>query len=201
MENQKIMKSATVVDKFLKVFQGFSIAGVICAVIFIPLTAIFGEKVIASASKLELGALDVNLAGELSSYLDIPAIKVSIIVSLISMILLCAAFWYCLRVLREILVPMKAGTPFAQGISDKIRKLGWAILIGGGVAEIGRAVSSVFELKAYHIEKLINMDMVSEVSYDYNFSLWFVITALILFFLAYVFRYGESLQQEADETL
>ena len=39
------------------------------------------------------------------------------------------------------------------------------------------------------------------VSFRYTGSYWFVITALIIFFLSYVFRCGEKLQQEADETL
>ncbi len=43
--------------------------------------------------------------------------------------------------------------------------------------------------------------MVSAVSYDYSISLWFVVTALILFFLSHIFSYGEALQQESDETL
>ena len=39
--------------------------------------------------------------------------------------------------------------------------------------------------------------------WDFNFvfNLWFVIAALLLFFLSYIFRCGEALQREADETL
>ena len=45
-----------------------------------------------------------------------------------------------------------------------------------------------------------------EVVKGFSFNLgantwWFVIAALVLFFLSYVFRCGEQLQKEADETL
>lgn len=201
MENTKLTRSASVIDRILRILQGFAVAGVIVCVIFIPLTAILGEKIIANASRLKFGALDLTLAGDPSAWLDIPNIKTCIIVMLISSIFIAAATWYCLRVLREILAPMKAGTPFAAGISDKVRKLAWAVLIGGAVTEIGHAVAEVFEVRAYRVEELLNAEQFASVSYDYSIHLWFVVTALILFFLSYVFRSGEALQREADETL
>lgn len=200
MENKKLMKSATVIDRILKILQGFAIAGMIVAAIFIPLTAILGEKIIADASKLNLGVLDLRLA-DAKAYLDMASIKTSIIVMLIGMILTSAAVWYCLRVLREILAPMKEGTPFAAGMAGKVRKLGWTVLIGGFVAEVGRRLSQLFEARAYQIERLLNMEAIASVDYNYSVSLWFVFAALILFFLSYIFRCGEALQKEADETL
>ena len=200
MENKKLMKSATVIDRILKILQGFAIAGVIVAAIFIPLTAILGEKIIADASRLNLGVLDLRLA-DAKAYLDMADIKTSIIVMLIGMILTSAAIWYCLQVLREILAPMKEGTPFAAGMAGKIRKLGWTVLIGGFIAEVGRRLSQLFEARAYQIERLLNMEAITSVDYNYSISLWFVFAALILFFLSYIFRCGEELQKEADETL
>ncbi len=201
MENTKMMKTASVVDRILKILQGFAVGGAIVCAIFIPLTAILGEKVIANASSLDLGYLSVKLTGDQAAYLDIPNIKVSIIVMLAAAIIALAAFWYCLRILRRILAPMKEGSPFAEGVSIKIKQLGWTVLIGGGVIEIVLVIGSVFELKAYQIERLLNLDMVSVSSFDYSINPWFVFAALIIFFLSYVFRYGEALQQEADETL
>ena len=200
MENTKLTRSASVIDRILKILQGFAIAGVIVAAIFIPLTAILGEKIIADASRLNLGVLDLRLA-DAKAYLDMADIKTSIIVMLIGMILASAAVWYCLRVLREILAPMKEGTPFAAGMAGKIRKLGWTVLIGGFVAEVGHRLSQLFEARAYQIERLLNMEAIASVDYNYSVSLWFVFAALILFFLSYIFRCGEALQKEADETL
>ena len=201
MENTKLTRSATIMDRILKILQGFAAAGVIVAAIFIPLTAIFGEKIIASADKLSLGAVKLELSGAMENYLDFATIKVSIIVMLIGTILVSAATWYGLKVLREILSPMKESRPFAAGISDKIRKLAWTALIGGGVAELGQVISEVSMAQAYQIERLLNPALVESFTYNCSIDLWFVVAALILFFLSYVFRCGEALQQEADETL
>ena len=201
MENTKLIRSATLIDRILKILQGFAIAGVAVAAIFIPLTAIFGEKVIASSNGLTLGALQLKLAGDPGSYLEISNIKVSIIVMLVCAILASAATWYCLKVLRAILSPMKEGSPFAEGISDRVRKLGWTVLIAGGVTEFGKMLSEIFEARAYQIERLLNPAAVESMTYNCSMNLWFVVTALILFFLSYVFRCGEALQREADETL
>ena len=201
MENEKLIKNATIIDRILKILQGFAAAGVIIAALFIPLTLIFGEKMIASADRLTIGELQLKLSGDLSSYLDLAKIKSSIVVMLIGAILTAAAVWYCLRVLREILAPMKEGQPFASGMADKIRKLGWTVLVTGAIAEIGGMITSIFELRAYQIDKIVSAGPVSEISYNYGFRLWFVFAALIIFFLSYVFRYGEALQKESDETL
>ncbi|MBR6952089.1 MAG: DUF2975 domain-containing protein [Oscillospiraceae bacterium] len=201
MENRKLSRTAGILDRVLKILQGFAIAGVIVSVIFIPLTLILGEKIIADASHLKLGAVTLKLAGDMSAWLDYPRIKASIVVSLICMAVAAAAVWYCLRVLRSVLRPMIEGSPFTAGISTKIRKLAWTVLIGGGLVEIGSSVSSVLETRAYQLDRLLNMDRISSVSFNWMIHLWFVAAALILFFLSWIFRYGEELQREADETL
>ena len=195
------MKTSKIIDRILKIVQGFLVAGVIVSAIFIPLTAVFGEKIIADASTVELGGLNIALAGDYHNYLDPSGIKMSIIVGLIIAIITCAVAWLCLRKIREILSPMKEGRPFEEGISKKIRQLALIILVGGGIAEVGGAISQVFAIKAYNLATLFNNAAIDYTTYNYNFSLWFVVVALILFFLSYVFHYGEELQRESDETL
>ncbi len=202
MGNTKLTRGAAVLDRVLKILQGFAIAGVAVAVIFIPLTLILGTKIIASASSLDLGVLELTLGGNGLDYLDAGKIKLGIIVMLVGVILTCAAVWYGLRVLRGIVAPMKeAGTPFAAGVAGKIRTLAWTVLIGGAVAEIARVTGEVFQVRAYQLDRLLNMDELAGISYDWKISIWFVAAALILFFLSYVFRCGEALQKESDETL
>ena len=201
MENTKLNRGAAVIDRILRILQGFAIAGVIVSVIFIPLTLILKENIIADASGLKLGAVTLKLAGDMSGWLDFPRVRTAIVCSLICMAVAAAAVWYCLRVLRSVLRPMKDGSPFTAGISAKIRKLAWTVLAGGGLVEIGSVVSSVLETRAYHLDRLLNMDLISSVTFNWTISLWFVAAALILFFLSFIFRYGEELQREADETL
>ena len=134
MENTKIRNTANVIDRILKIIQSFLVAGVIVSGIFIVLTAIFGEKVVASASTLKLGGLALVLEGSMTDYLDVGKIRVSIMISLIAAALVCAVSWYCLKLLRKILSPMKEGRPFDAGISNGVRSLARAVLVGGAAA-------------------------------------------------------------------
>lgn len=201
MEVKKLIKSASVMDRILKILQGFLIAGMIVSAVFIPLTAILGEKIIADASSLNFGNLTVRFAGDPASYLNYDSVKLSIILTLIAALLACAAGWYCLRVLRQILSPMKEGRPFENGIAARVRKLAWTVLIGGGIVEFCHQLSTIFNFKAYRLEELFQNQNVAEVSTNLSLRLWFVGGALLLFFLSYVFRRGEDLQKESDETL
>ena len=200
MDNTKLVQSASLLDRVLVIMQGLTAAVIIASAVFIPLTAVLGEKVIADASSLTLGSLKFNLNGSVN-FFDIQNFKSSIICSLACAILAAAATRYCIKVLREILAPMIEGIPFAAGISNKIRKLAWVVLVGGFITEIGHAITASLEIKAYQIERLFNLEAISSVSYNFSLNLWFVITAMILFFLSYVFRCGEMLQKESDETL
>ena len=201
MEMKKFNHGAAVIDKALKTLQGCAVAAVIVSLIFIPLTLIFGEKVIADASTIEVGNMALHLAGNAGDYLNIGNVKTSISVLLLAATMVSAAVWYCLRVLREILAPMKEGSPFTAGTSRKIRKLAWTVLVAGGIAEAGVVLSSVFQIQAYQIDKLFNPSVISSVTFDFKSGALFVVPALFLFFLSYIFRYGEELQREADETL
>lgn len=201
MKNEKFIKSSVVIDRILKIIQGFMVAGVIVAAIFIPLTAILGDKIIADASTVEFGTLSLALPGNFRDFLDMGSIKLSIIVMLVSALITCAVAWYCLKKLREIMVPMKDGRPFEAGVGSQIRRLAFTVLIGGGIAEVCRTVANAFEVKAYDLSKLFNPDIVKGISFDYDISLWFVVVALVLLFVSYIFRYGEDLQRESDETL
>ena len=201
MENSKMIKTAKVADKILKIAQGFMVAFVIVAAIFSVLTAILGEKIIADASTLNLGNIALTLAGDSSGFLNAATLKTGIIAPLISTIVMSAVAWICIRILREILAPMKEGRPFEAGTASGIRKLAWTILIGGAVAEAARIIGYIFEIRAYNLDFLFNQNLVSHISFNLTFSLWFVAAALILFFLSFIFRCGEELQRESDETL
>ena len=99
------------------------------------------------------------------------SIKLSIIVMLVSALITCAVAWYCLKKLREIMVPMKDGRPFEAGVGSQIRRLAFTVLIGGGIAEVCRTVANAFEVKAYDLSKLFNPDVVKGISFDYDISL------------------------------
>jgi hypothetical protein len=204
IENAGMRRTASVIDRILKVFQVIAIVGAIVTAVFIPLTLIFGEKVIADASVLDIGCLTIRFKGGFADYLDMGSLKLNIVMTLVSAIIALGAGWYCIKVLREILAPMKEGRAFAEGISKKIKKLGWTVLIGGGIVEIGRMAEDLFTVRAYKLAEIISHPAVESVGVAAktgSIHPWFIIAALLMFFLSFVFGCGEKLQRESDETL
>ena len=201
MNSEKFIKTSNVIDRILKILQGFLAAGVIVCAVFIPLIAIFGEKMVVDDPYLTVGEMTLRLSGDMSQYLNLSGLRISLIIVLLSSIVAYIATWLCLRKVREILVPMREGRPFEMGTADKIRELALLVLVGGGIAEVGSAVGRVFSIKAYNIPALINHPSIEGVSFNMTIRLWFLVVAVILSFLSFVFRYGEELQRESDETL
>lgn len=128
-------------------------------------------------------------------------VKSRLIIGIISAMIVLAVTCVGIRIIRKILKPMKEGRPFDTSVADSLRKLGWLVLIGGTVEAILKAVSETVLLGAYDLSQLINMNTASEVTVSYFFDATFIIFALVLFLLSHVFRYGEELQRESDETL
>ena len=200
MEVSRISKTAVTVDKIIKVLRSLALAAAICVLIMIPLVLIFGEEMIKLTPEVYLGNVEMTLKGDPASYLDMGKLKACITIALAVAAVELVFVWYALKILREILSPMKEGRPFERGVSDKIRRLGWITLIGGAILEVASVIASKFELAAYDLTTIFssNVEKVESVA---RINLWFVIAALILFFLAYIFHYGEQLQKESDETL
>ena len=201
MENSKMIKTAKVADKILKIAQGFMIAFIIVAAIFSVLTAILGEKIIADASTLNLGNIALTLAGDSSSFLNASTLKAGIIAPLISTIVVSAVGWICIKILRGILAPMKEGRPFDESIADSLRRLGHVVLASGIVSCVLAYLSQAAMLGVIDYKELFNTALVTGVDIRSSFSLDFIIVALALYLMSYVFRYGSELQRESDETL
>ncbi len=104
-------------------------------------------------------------------------------------------------IIRKVLAPMKEGRPFDQGISQMIKKLAWVVLAGGAIVRIGGCITMMIEIKAYDLTAFFAESAIEGYRLNYVVDLNFIITACVLFLLSYVFRYGEELQRESDETL
>lgn len=193
------IRSSKIIDRILRILQGSMIAFAIVSAIFIVLSFTAGEKIIQDASGIRLGNLSLTISE--NAMPDFPVLRNGIVVSRLTIIVIAAAGWYLLHVIRRILEPMKDGRPFENGVSSNIRRLAWTTLIGGAVIEICRVSGTVAELNAYDLSILLNPEIVLKYSFNYSFDTSFIVIAVILFFLSLVFRFGEDLQQESDETL
>ncbi len=199
MNDSKLIKSSGIIDRILRILQGFLIALAALSVVMIISCFAVGEKLVADASFIELGNLTLYLSE--NAVPAFPALRKIIVFSLATIFFVAAAGWYLLRVIRGILEPMKEGRPFAHGVSARVKLLAWISLIGGAVFEACRAFCSIALWNAFDLSILLNPETVLSVSHSYSFNGSFVVTAGILFLLALCFQYGESQQQESDETL
>ena len=202
MNKQSLTKIAGAADVIMKILQVISIVAASVCAVFIPLTLIFGEKVIADASNLSMGSVVLHLTGSMTDYIDIPAIKLYILLTLVIGIVFSIALWYFIKVLRRILAPMKEGNPFELGVSDNIRRLAWTALAVGIIDAVGNVVSSIFELRAYDLKAIFSNPAIASFVLKPDLNVWpTVIMVVVLFLLSAVFKYGEMLQTESDETL
>lgn len=84
-------------------------------------------------------------------------------------------------------------TPFTYDISDKITGMSIALMVGGAVSAVFRAIVDIMtEFKLLEFDSsALNIGLGGEV----------IFIGIILITLSYVFGYGAKLQQESDETL
>lgn len=105
----------------------------------------------------------------------------------------CAA----VSIIRNILIPMKDGRPFADSVSRDFKKLGWLAVIGGVIYNIYDAIGKRLIFGQIDFPQ----SAVIEVKITHQLDVSFILIAALLFLFAYVFRYGRELQQLSDETL
>lgn len=95
------------------------------------------------------------------------------------------------KLVRRILSPMKEGRPFEEGISDIIKKFGHFVLAGTVIdAFIHFLLDTVFIAMGVESEPL-----------PVSISVERIFAAMVIYLISYIFRYGEELQKQADETL
>ena len=82
-----------------------------------------------------------------------------------------------------------------------MKKIGWGILIGGLLSELVGVVARILLIKAYSIDELFASATITKTEYIFTMNFDFVLIACVVFFLSYIFTYGQLLQQESDETL
>ena len=96
---------------------------------------------------------------------------------------------------------MKEGKPFESAVSDKLKKLSFITLIGGGVLSVAKLVGEVVLCKMYDLESIFLNENIISCTAEFNLDMTFLLAFGVLYLLSYIFRYGEELQKQSDETL
>lgn len=204
MNQTKMMKTSGVIDKIFNLVQIIMAIGGVVVIIAAIVMIAFGDRILQDLQdadiSLSLGELSLRLSN-LSQAVDISALKISMIFDLAAAAVLLGFGWYVVRLLRTLLAPMKEGRPFDSGASKVIRRLAWAVLIGGAVNAVVGAIATFIETRAIYFTVLFHTEAVTGYTMNHVIDSGFLLTALVLFLLSYIFRYGEELQKESDETL
>lgn len=108
---------------------------------------------------------------------------------------------YIMQQLKSIFKQMETGRPFHCQISSAVRRIAFAVLIGGVVYYIGQNIISFVYYKMYAMDTLFLSSNILSCRLKFSFDLGFVFIFILLLLLSYVFEYGEELQVLSDETL
>ena len=201
MKLEKMKKTAGIlytITNIIRILVIIAAAVVVVAagvIFFIPGTVI-PEGIITTS--VSLGDVTVHLA-EGAAVGTMDKSRFSIILAFAAVILLLTL--YGLRMVKQILKPMKEGRPFDESIADSLRRLGHVVLASGIVSCVLAYLSQAAMLGVIDYKELFNPALVTGVDIRSSFSLDFIIVALALYLMSYVFRYGSELQRESDETL
>lgn len=199
---EKLMKTSKTVDTILKVvYKIMQVAGIILLIsIGICIVAQFVDK-LPMAELTSVSVSDVELTFKEPMLIDSSKAVMEMVVTLVVALLVIGITCYMIQLLRKVLAPMIVGQPFDGTVSKNIKRLGIAVIVNGLAIDIAESVMSSMAFYMYDIAELILSDNISKIMVNSELSLDSVLVGVLVIMLSHVFRYGEQLQQQADETL
>lgn len=199
MNQEKLIKSANTMYTLVNILEKVVLVGLVLIVLGAGLIFFVPKGTDVTMSKITVGTLTMELYDN-----ALPAQSFQIQTTLIGMAaaaIICLMVFFGLRIVKDILAPMKEGRPFEHSVSLDIRKLGLLVLFGGIVGQGAMFATNFMWIHNLDLMTFFNREVVKSISINNSFSLSFVFIALLMFLLSYVFEYGWQLQQESDETL
>ena len=207
MEMEKLKKTAVVIDTILKVVFIIVIVGMVLLLVSdIIMLAVGPMNIengkltysIGGANGMSFIIADIGDNADNFSFNGYQLVK-GVLMASASGIIGMAVVLVGIKMLREILAPMKVGGPFVEGISLKMRNFGIFVAIAGVV---GNIVQFIMSFIAHEIFKSVVIPDVymNDVVYENVIDGSFILFALFIFLLSYIFKYGEELQKQSDET-
>ena len=200
MNNSKMVRVAKNLDIFANVGGKITFAAGIACIVVAFLSLILGDRMFAGgALTLDLDFIKFYLNENIC--VNEQFVKLYVVAATLGGGIICFLVYYVSKVLRKILAPMKNGRPFETGISENLKRVGWIILIGGFLSELVGIVARILLIKAYSIDLLFTSASIAKTEFVFTMNFDYVLITCVVFFLSYIFTYGQVLQQESDETL
>ncbi len=198
MSKEKMMKIACRLDKVVKWIIWLNIiAG--AAVVFVLVLLIGWKEPIIQHYRINLDYCSVVFAEYVRPALSKNDVVLEIF--LCALLIEVPMTIYSMVLGRRVLKFMKEGTPFAAECSPSIKKLANITLILGVVSQVFENAAAYMQYRTGTLSTLIGAERIESITFEWNFDLEFLVFTAAIYLLYYVFRYGEVLQQESDETL
>ncbi len=199
---EKLMKTSKTVDTILKVvYRILMVSGII---IFVGVGICLIAEMLGKLPQAELSGVsfgDVKLEFKEPQLVDNTFMAIEMGTTMVMALIAIAVTCYLIKVLRKVLAPMIAGQPFGGTVSGNIKKLGIVWIVGGIIIDIIETIGTNLAFYMYDVASLFLSRDVGSVTVSHDFSLGNILIGVLVIMLSYVFRYGEELQKQADETL
>lgn len=196
-------------EKMIKIAKGLDIAAkIIFVCCIVALCILLAANIVAAVVPeefVENGIIsfktDFGISFIFADGFDPGFTKTEIMAFLISASVTVAVaiitFMVGIKMFREILEPMKFGKPFEEGISKKLLKFGTFVLAATIIVPFIQAIFYIV-FSAFNHASLQGFEAGAD---GFTLNADGIIIAVIIYLVGYIFRYGEELQKQADETL
>lgn len=148
---------------------------------------------------LDMDFMSITVAEDFAPDIDTVLVHWLVITILASICAFIVKFG--IKCIRGILAPMAEGQPFSSAVADNLKKLGIYSIVLGIAGNILIIVNNAFLVFGCNLPDILKSDKITALTFDFNLDLTFIVVAFVLFLLSYIFKYGEELQNQADETL
>ena len=202
---EKLKRTAKVLDVIAKAMWWICIilsALMLAALIVVLIAGVQPESAETGAGMtLSLGVLRLKLSGPTPKNGNAlaPAVVVSVIAACVIAALMVLA-WET-HILHRVLSPMREGRPFDRRISKNLRTLGWVSLVQAVIFSVASSVGNYMIFTSLDLMELFNRSLVTDYTVNIRFEAGYLLIPVAFFLLSWIFRYGEELQRQSDETL
>ena len=197
-----LSKTAKVFDIVLKIAFWVCVAGIVAvSVVFVGCLVLDDAAFLSDVStSVNLGPAEFVLAEGVAvadgSFVNTYG-AIVVVSAVASLVISC----FFLRFFRKLLKPLIEERPFDGTISKSLRILSFVELIGGFVLSLLEWGGQLAMTKLYDLNSLFLSDKIKEIHFENEIDGSFIVYFGLIYMLSLIFKYGEELQKQSDETL
>ena len=195
-------KTMDTVFNVLQILAKIAFVGIIVGLVIIAAGFAFDldpDMIGTGYGSIQVGSLELQLAED--AIPDKKLILLQVAIEMAASLFVAFIIIRFIRCIRSILQPMMAGTPFFQGVGQKLKSLAIYCFILGAAVNVVQIVSTAMMVIGYDLENLLLNEKITHITINATLDATFLLTGALLLLLSYIFRHGEQLQQLSDETL